>query len=321
MVMMTMLNSQELKAQAKALGFDDCGVADPALEADDGLDAWLARGCHNGMDWLEKSRDKRQQIRLLLPGVQSVIVVAANYFHSLENSVSPARARIARYAWRRDYHRVMMPRLKQLAGWIREQVPDAACYCSVDTAPVRERPWAMRAGLGWIGRHSLLLHPLYGSWVHLGVILTTAAFEADRPLADGCGSCRRCIELCPTKAITAGRSIDTNICIACQSIERKEGALSIPLHGWAFGCDLCQEVCPMNHKLQREDSRLEAPRSSFAGLSHEEILALTEDAFLKRFAGTPVMRAGYEALRRNARQAIDVPSLSNGEEKRGTHLP
>lgn len=305
--------SDQIKAAARTFGFDDCGIADPALEADDGFDAWLERGHHNGMAWLERSRDKRQQIATVLPGVQSVIVVAANYYHPGGTS-SPEVAKIARYAWRRDYHRVMKPRLHRLAGWISEHLPDTECYCCVDTGPVRERPWAYRAGLGWIGKNSLLLHPVYGSWVHLGVILTTAKLAADSPLPDGCGTCMRCIEGCPTGAITPHHSIDTNLCIACQSIERKRAVLTLPLHGWVFGCDHCQEVCPINHKLQKDGLSLEEPRASFAAQTHRSIATLSEEAFLESFAGTPVMRAGWETLRINAQQALDDGDAGGGEE-------
>ena len=298
--------SDQIKELAKVLGFDDCGIADPALEADDGFDFWLSQGFHNGLVWLERSRDKRQQIVTVLPGVQSVIVVAANYYHP-GGTDSPRSAKIARYAWRRDYHRVMKPRLQSLADWIRESQPGTECYCCVDTGPVRERPWAYRAGLGWIGKNSLLLHPVHGSWVHLGVILTTAKLVADRPLPDGCGSCTRCIDHCPTGAITAQRSIDTNKCIACQTIERKTAPLSLPLHGWVFGCDLCQEICPINHKLQHEGSCLEEARSSFSELTHASVASLSEAAFQDHFAGTPIMRAGYDCLRANALQALENP--------------
>jgi len=303
--------TRQLKARALDLGFDDCGIADPSLESDDGLDAWLAQGKHNGLQWLEKSRDKRQHIDLVLPGVRSVIVTASNYYHP-GSKAQYGHARIARYAWRRDYHRVILPRLKCLAAWIEHTLPGTKCYCSTDTGPVRERPWAARAGLGWIGRNSLLIHPIYGSWMHLGIILCTAELVPDKPMPDHCGSCKRCLIFCPTDAIEPGRVIDTRKCIACQTIESRSCETTLPSHNWVFGCDLCQEACPVNLQLQREDTTLEAPRQSFANLTLEELSSISEEEYLTYFAGTPIMRAGHAAMQRFARHALTALPQTEG---------
>ncbi len=295
--------ARAVKDAARALGFDACGVAAVADEADDGFDAWLDAGHVAGMDWMRRTRDLRQNAALKLPGVRSVVVVAAGYAQQ-RPPAPPDHGKVALYACFRDYHRVLLPRVRLLGKRLTELAPGTEHYACVDSGPVRERAWAARAGLGWIGKNSLLLHRELGSWLFLGALLTTAELAPDTPAADRCGSCRACLDACPTGAIVAPRVVDSNRCIAYHTIENRRdipGDIKKRLGDWVFGCDACQEACPWNRRAPETaepDFRL---RPGVAGPPLDELADMTEEAFGARFNGTPVRRAGLEGMRRNAR--------------------
>jgi epoxyqueuosine reductase len=227
--------------------------------------------------------------------------VSMNYFTPEEPA--PDGPKISRYARGRDYHDVLGDRLKEFVLWLNDTAPGSTSRWYVDTGPVMEKVWAQRAGIGWIGKHTTLISPELGSWVFLGVVLTTVSLIADEPAVDRCGTCTRCIDACPTAAIVEPYVLDAGKCIAYLTIEHR-GPLpqefEHALDGWIFGCDICQDVCPWNEKLpRRTEEPAFAPRQEMLAPSAEELLAMTEDMFKERFAGTPVLRARSEGMKRN----------------------
>jgi epoxyqueuosine reductase len=299
--------TRELERRARAEGFEAFGVADATrLDRDaKALEAWLAGRMHAAMAWLARDPQRRSDPRLLLEGCRSVVVLAMNYYPGDDAvRVRPDRARVALYARGRDYHRVVGRALKRLVAWLVE-ASGAAARGFVDTGPVLERGWAERAGIGWIGKNSCLLTRDRGSWLLLAEILTAASLEPSAgPHADHCGTCTACIDACPTAAIVGPGVVDSNRCIAYWTIEHR-GAIPEPrregIGDWIFGCDICQEVCPWNHKSARppEADRLEW-REDLRGLDPYEMARIDEESFRRRYSGTSLMRAKWQGIRRNA---------------------
>ncbi len=311
-----MTDSPDIREQAAArageLGFDRFGVARAELLADDldRLRAWIGENRHASMDWLARDPERRCDPQAVLPDCRSVVVVTMNYDvpESLERSDAAPTGKVARYARGRDYHRVMDKPLKKLARFLNRLGGEGThSKPYVDHGPVMERQWAVRAGLGFAGKHTLTIDPLAGSWFFLGVVLTTLELEPTLPpnVAAGCGDCRACIDACPTNAIHEPWKVDAGRCISYLTIEHKgpvDPDLAKDFQGWVFGCDICQEVCPYNRKRARPvaDSPF-ADRLVPAEWSLAEMLELTEEAVLERFPQSPVRRTGAEGLRRNAR--------------------
>lgn len=291
--------ARSIKAEAARAGFDACRIASASDEADNGFDAWLGRGWHADMAWLAHSRDMRRRVALLLPGAQAVIVLARYYYR---RDIRPAPgAAIARYAWSRDYHRALKQPLRTLVAHIQAQAPEAQCYASTDSGPVRERAWAARAGLGWIGRHGLVIHPCFGTWFFLATIVTSLPLPADPPQSDRCGDCDACIRACPTAAIGEERLVDARRCIAYHTIENKgviPGEIASKRQGWVFGCDICQEACPWNRPEHVAEDAAMSVRQEFACLDADRLHRLDAQGFRRLFAGTPVMRAKHIVGRR-----------------------
>jgi len=292
-----------VKAAAAKQGFDACGMADAGpVDPDDRFGAWLARGFHADMDWLARTKELRQDARRKLPGARSVVVVARNYY--AERPAAPDGAgRVSRYAWGRDYHRVLRKPLRRLADRISQMGDHVRCYCCVDTGPVMEREWAVRAGVGWPGKNGLVLREDLGSWFFLGVILTTLQLAPDRPAASRCGTCQRCLEACPTGALVAPGVLDARRCISYLTIENRgtiPRAIEARLGDWVFGCDVCQEVCPWNRKARQTSQRDFLPREGQAFLDLDALARMDHAAFDERFAGTPIRRATYHGMLRNA---------------------
>ncbi len=298
-----------VKKKARELGFDDCRVASTVLEADDGFDCWLDGGFHADMEWMRRTRDIRQHVQLKVPGARSVVVLAKNYCRP-GRCLTPETGKIAQYALHRDYHRSLIKPLRRLAAYIGEYVPGAACYASTDSGPVRERVWAARAGLGWIGRHGLVIHPRFGTWFHLATVITTAPLVPDRPVPDRCGTCTACMQACPTAAIVSVREVDSRRCIAYHTIENRGAVpeyVAARLEGWVFGCDLCQEACPWNNRETLEPAPLDERQITFPSLNAKALLALTEEEFQRLYAGTPLMRVKHAGMIRNAALVLHPP--------------
>ncbi len=306
-----MLNASTIKQRAGELGFDLCGIAPvddfPELAV---LRDWIDQGYAGNMAWLTRTADRRADVRAVVPGARSVIVTGTLYNAARPYSADvPADvARLSRYAWGDDYHEVIGRRLASLLAWMRDasgQAFDARAY--VDTGPVQERVYAQYAGLGWIGKNTCLINPDIGSWLFLGVVITSLPLEPDTQGLEQCGSCTRCLEACPTGALVEPGVLDSNRCLSYLTIELRD---EIPVdHRRAmgthvYGCDVCQEVCPYNQPAPASDDAAWQPR---AGLDLPRLVELWQrpDADLRRLLkGSAMTRAKLAALRRNLAVAI-----------------
>ena len=307
--------SAEIKRRAAALGFTGTGIAriDRNPHAAE-LDRWLANGHAGSMTYLHRQAEKRKDPRKIMPGARAAVVTLTNYFHGTLTPCPPlhdvergdkVQARVAQYAWSSDYHDVLGKRLEQLATAIREIVPGATTRCYVDAGPVPERELAQLAGLGWIGKNMMLIHPDIGSFTFIGVILTDADLAADLPFeADRCGTCQRCLDACPTDAFVGPRDLDARACISYLTIEHRGDFTEQQKEQtgeWMFGCDICQDVCPWNVSFAREtdDSDLK-PRPEVMAPDPAALVAITESEFAHRYDETPFSRPGQRGMRRNA---------------------
>ncbi len=292
-----------VKHRARALGFSAVGIADAQDRGEDAvrLRQWLDRGYAASMRWMERRTTERGDPSVLLPGIRSIIVVSMNYFEP--TPVPDDGPKISRYARGDDYHGVMGNRMTEFVRWLEEVVPGTTSKWYVDTGPVMEKPWAQRAGIGWIGKHTTLIAHEDGSWVFLGVVLTTAELAPDEPAVDRCGSCTACIDACPTGAIVEPYVLDAGKCIAYLTIEHRgpfDPDSEASLDGWIFGCDVCQDVCPWNAKRAHPTAEAAfAPRSVTVAPDAEFLSGLDEQHFAELFAGTPVLRAKAAGMQRN----------------------
>jgi epoxyqueuosine reductase len=297
-------DSLRIKEKALELGFLDCGIARANYLSEDSarLRLWLENGYHGEMQYMENHFEKRSDPRRLLDGARSVIVVLQNY-HTPEKQLDPTAPRISKYAYGKDYHKIVRKKLRKLQHWMRAEVGPCSGRVFVDSAPVMERAWAFRAGLGWIGKHSLLLNRKYGSWFFLGVIISNLHLEPDRPANEYCGDCTRCIDACPTGAILEGRTVDARKCISYLTIELKGKNIPQEFHGRmenrAFGCDICQDVCPWNNNAHPHDESWLNPRPGLLELSREDWWNFNEKRFERIFEGSAVKRIKFQGLRRN----------------------
>ena len=300
------MTSAEIKARAVELGFDVCGVAPAGDRRElEFFREWLARGYAGEMQYLHRSADKRADVRHVLPSVQSVICLGTVYNTDKPLSIDrpPAEARIARYAWGDDYHDVIGQRMERLLEWMRDRAGtpfDARAY--VDTGPVQERVYAQYAGIGWIGKNTCVINQGLGSWIFLSEILCSLPLAADAPAVDHCGSCRRCLDACPTGAIVEPYVLDATRCLSYLTIELKgpipeELRESVGAH--AYGCDICQDVCPWNRKAAVSEDSAWLPRAMFDGTSLAALWS-TPDVDLRRgLKGSAMTRAGVKRFRRN----------------------
>jgi len=298
--------SAEVKRRGATLGFDAVGIAtlEPSANAA-ALDRWLRAGYAGRMTYLNRQAAKRKDPRRILPNAHVAVVTLSNYFHAPPDPNATGRGRVAQYAWSTDYHRVLGERLNELATSIGAVAPGARTRCYVDAGPVPERELAQRAGLGWIGKNSMLLHPRLGSFTFVGVVLTDADLAPDLPFeADRCGSCRRCLDACPTDAFVEPRVLDARRCISYLTIERR-GDLSESeqrmLGDWVLGCDVCQDVCPWNVSFATatRDPALH-PEPDLAGVDLHLFDGMSAAEFDERFTHTPFARPGLAVMQRNA---------------------
>lgn len=309
---LTALASQ-IRQWATELGFQACGIA----PADPGehrrfLQQWLEAGHHGDMQWMQEQASLRENPQGLLPGAQRVIAVRMDYLSTEEKPLELVqdgeRAYIARYALGRDYHKLMRKRLSQLADRIREVAPDAATRACVDSAPVLERGFAEQAGLGWIGKNTMLIHPDAGSWFFLGEILTSLPLPVDAPFtSQHCGTCTACLDICPTHAFTAPWQLDARRCISYLTIEYK-GSIPEdlrPLMGnRIFGCDDCVAICPWNKFATLTQEGDFAPRHGLDTAQLIELFRWDEATFLEKTEGSAIRRSGYESWLRNLAIAL-----------------
>lgn len=290
----------EVKRRALALGFTAVGIAplEPNPHAQE-LGRWLEAGYAGTMTYLHRQADRRKDPRRIMPEARVAVVTLTNYWHG---TAAPAAARVAQYAWSRDYHDLLGERLARLATTIRDLCPGAHTRCYVDAGPVPERELAQRAGLGWVGKNTMLINPEIGSFTFIGAVLTDADLPSDAPFdADRCGTCRACLDACPTAAFPAPHLLDARRCISYLTIEHR-GAFTAEQRAlvgdWLFGCDVCQDVCPWNVRFARPSGDPDlAPR---ALPDPSELTTIDAVSFDLRYAGTPFTRPGYSGMRRNA---------------------
>ncbi len=299
--MPTPLDSAFVKAAAREAGFHKVGIARAEPLERGPLDRVLASGWDADMAWLRETREARLDPARLLPGARSVVALALSYLE--DQAPEPAEGRVARYARGRDYHAVMKRKLKDLVARLRARDPDLRAFASADLAPVMEKAWAERAGLGWVGKNGCLVTTDLGSWVLLATVLLDRELEPDARHPERCGTCDACLSACPTGALAAPGYVDARRCISFHTIERRgpvPHAIAERLGPWAFGCDDCQTVCPWNHgAAARCDPELRS-RPGQRGLDLDALLALTFEEYQRRFYGTALARARYEGLLRNA---------------------
>ena len=308
--------TQSLKREAQRLGFDLAGVC-PAVEPS-GLTRfheWLASGYAGEMTYLAERRDAYAHPRHVLDGVRSLLMLSMNYDTASPAVPGPTEGRVSRYAWGTDYHDTIHERLKRLAVFLREQVPGVRVRGVVDTAPLMEREFARLAGLGWLGKNTLLLNKQRGSWFFLAALLTDAELAYDQPHAsDHCGTCRACLDACPTGALFDEYVLDATRCISYLTIELRSAipeGLRQGVGEWLFGCDICQEVCPWNGSSTAAGESGFRPRDDLNAVELPGLFSLDEAAFRQRFRHSPLWRAKRRGLLRNA--AI---VLGNGRDPR-----
>lgn len=296
--------SDLIKRKAHELGFLACGVARAGFLEEEAprLEQWLRAGRHGSMGYMERHFDLRLDPRKLVPGARSVISLAYNY-HTPPQQRDPEAPKLSTYAYGRDYHKVLKKRLRPLMAFIAEQYGQVELRAFVDSAPVLEKAWAQRAGIGWRGKHTNVIRQGTGSWFFLCELITDLELAPDAPATDHCGTCRRCIDACPTDAITP-YGVDGSRCISHLTIELKD---AIPqefagkLAGWAFGCDICQQVCPWNRFASPHAEPEFTPRAGVMDLAAEEWHGMTEVVFDRLFEGSAVKRTKYAGLMRNLR--------------------
>lgn len=306
-----MLTAAAIKAKAKELGFDLCGIA-PASDHPElhFFREWLDRGYAGTMTYLNRSAERRADVRHVVPSARTVIVLATVYNTNRPYSTEcadPERAHIARYAWGDDYHDVLGERMEQLLGWMKATSPepfDARAY--VDTGPVQERVYAQYAGIGWIGKNTCVINPERGSWIFLSEIICSLPLECDRPALDQCGTCTLCIEACPTQAIVEPGVLDSTRCISYLTIELK-GDIPEPLReaigAHVYGCDICQEVCPWNATPAISNDPVWQPREAWDGVTVDELSQRSDEELRHAMRGSAMLRTKTAGLRRNLRAA------------------
>lgn len=296
------IRSEQIKEYAAELGFVLCGISRAApvsAEVAIGYSRYIVAGNHARMDYLSRNIEKRLDISQLVEGAQSVISCAVSYNNPEPFVASDGDLYIARYARFTDYHEIIRGRLKLLADRISQHYKDKPCgRCFVDTAPLLEKYYARKGGLGWIGKNNLLINERYGSQILLGEIVIDKEFEYDQPVESACGDCQLCIESCPGGAINVEGEFDSNKCVSYHTIESKEPvpqAIVKALAGKVFGCDYCQRVCPYNQNAElNSDPEL---IFQYAGITRDELERITQEEFKRRFAGTAIVRAGLERMR------------------------
>ncbi|MEO1518939.1 MAG: tRNA epoxyqueuosine(34) reductase QueG [Bacteroidota bacterium] len=296
--------SQLIKNKAYDLGFEFVGIARAEQMEEEArrLEAWLSKGMHGKMAYMGNHFEKRVDPTKLVPGAKSVVSLMFNYYPEEEQS-DPEAPKLARYAYGEDYHFVLKGKLRELMEYIRLEIGEVDGRCFVDSAPVMERDWARRAGVGWVGKNTLLIHPRRGSYFFLAELIIDLELSYDGPMKDYCGRCRRCIDACPTEAISPeGYIVDGSKCISYFTIELKE-AIPEDFRGkfdnWMFGCDICQEVCPWNRFSKPHSESAFDPHPDLLDMERRDWEELTEEVFRKVFKKSAVKRTKFKGLTRN----------------------
>jgi len=297
-------NTKLITQEAQRLGFETIGFAKAEHMDEEArhLETWLTKGLHGKMQYMENHFDLRVDPTKLVAGAKSVICLTYNYYTDQEQ-IDTEAPKISKYAYGKDYHFVIKEKLKELLHFIRENIGEVNGRCFVDSAPVLERDWASRAGTGWTGKNTLLIHPKKGSYFFLAELIIDLELEYDHPMRDYCGTCTRCIDACPTEAISPqGYLVDGSKCISYFTIELKE---AIPedykdkFENWMFGCDICQEVCPWNRFSKPHTEPAFEPHPDLLQMKKQDWLDITEEVFQKVFKDSAVKRTKFAGLKRN----------------------
>ena len=302
----------QIRAGARDIGFHKVGVvrAEALIEERQRLEEWLRRGFHGEMPYMARDPKQRTNLQKIFPEARSVVVVAMNYYTPHQHVEDGQPGKVSRYAWGDDYHEVVGERLRELLDWIKQQWPEAEGKVCVDIQPVMDKAWAVRAGLGWMGKHTNVITRDYGSWVFIGELLLNLELEPNNDqIADQCGSCTLCLEACPTGAIVEPYVLDANLCISHATIESRAATIRADvaerLDGWLYGCDVCQDVCPWNHTTPVTGETRFEPRERNVNASLVETLELTPESYAARFRGSAMKRAKLTGLQRNARALLE----------------
>jgi epoxyqueuosine reductase len=298
-----------IRAKAREVGFERVGIVPAAALPDEKrqLDEWLGRGFNGHMAWMARDPEKRADPTLLMPGARSIVVVAHNYYTPHQHAET---GKISRYAWGDDYHDILREKLSKLYDWIKEQRPETNGKICVDTAPFMDKAWAVRAGLGWLGKHTNLITTTHGSWVFIGSLILDITLDYDREtVEDHCGTCTACIDACPTGAIVQPYVVDSRQCISYATIELRDEELPAKiepaLNGWLYGCDICQDVCPWNRFQTPTQERRFNPRNAETSLDVDSVITMEHDEYAKRFRRSAIKRAKLSGLKRNASALVD----------------
>jgi epoxyqueuosine reductase len=293
-----------------ALGFDSCGVSQAQVleEYRTPLTAWISKGMHGEMAYMERNQEKRIDPCQLVPGAKSVVSVLLNYYPG-NPKICVGAPKISRYALSIDYHKVIKDLLWRLLDMMRSEFGPISGRAFVDSAPVLERAWAQRAGLGWVGKNGMLINPNIGSYTFIGELIVDADIEPSKPdVPNRCGTCTRCMDACPTGAIESPGVVDARRCIAYLTIEKKSSLSEqevSSLNGWCFGCDICQEVCPWNSKAKLVTLPDLQPKAEILALTKESLLSVTTGQFNSLFGNTPIIRKGYMGFMQRCRIGIN----------------
>lgn len=297
------LHSKQIKEHAKRLGFLSCGISKAGFLEDEAprLEQWLAQGHHGSMTYMERNFDKRLDPTKLVPGAKSVVSLLYNYYPSAKQSDKEA-PKLSKYAYGKDYHFVVKEKLKELTHSIEEEIGEVSGRAFVDSAPVLDKAWAAKGGLGWLGKHTNLISKKTGSFFFIAELIIDLPLEADTPVTDHCGSCTACIDACPTDAIIAPYQVDGSKCISHFTIELKD-AIPQEVKGkfdnWAFGCDVCQDVCPWNRFSTPHQEPEFEPSPELMNLTKNDWHEITEVVFNRLFEKSAVQRTQFSGLQRN----------------------
>lgn len=296
-------HTQMIKEEALRLGFQFCGISAAGFLEEEAprLEKWLEQGMHGEMKYMENYFDQRLDPRRLVDGAKSVISLMLNYFPEAGQE-DPAAPKISRYAYGSDYHEVIRGKLRELLDFIRTHIGEVAGRGFVDSAPVLDRAWAKKSGLGWVGKNTNLISKQAGSFFFLAELIVDLDLEPDGAIKDYCGSCTRCIDACPTDAITEPYVVDGSKCISYFTIELKNAIpadMAGKFNNWAFGCDICQEVCPWNRFSSPHSEPLFNPKPGLLEMTRGEWEEITEEVFQKVFKNSAVKRTKYSGLKRN----------------------
>lgn len=299
------LTNQKVIDSAKDIGFQLIGFskADKLGKEFRNLETWLKMGYQGGMSYMERNSEKREDVAKILPGAESVISLGLNYYtpETYENRNNAGK--ISRYAWGKDYHLIIWEKLDKLIKDFKKIDPNFEAKSYVDTGPVMDKAWAVKSGIGWLGKHTNVINKNIGSWFFIANIITNYMFEYNEPISDFCGSCTACIDACPTNAIVDEYVVDANRCISYLTIENKgeiPSEFSDKFENWIFGCDICQDVCPWNNKFSLVTSEKDFYPNGIKEINFSEIENMTNSQFKKQFSESPILRTRLKGLKRNA---------------------